>query len=211
MLSLLDYMLDLSPQSAAQPPRNHKSLPKQRLYLEEPLQPPNLKDPLTNQNAQLEDTPPLDPRIRALRRVSVRPLSDHDIPLFVLDLVEQLIHRPHLLLDRLLRGFGFGHVDDAVDVEGDFFRVGRPVLVAETVRVAAVVAGCEAVVAAADAAFVDLVRVRGVLDLEGGLLVGLLRIRLRSEGVEVWIKLDVPRSRLRGFHCLRIHGRPLGT
>lgn len=134
-------------------------------YLKEPLQPPNLEDPLPDQHAQLKDTPPLDPRIRALRRVPMHPLPDDDVTLLILDLGQQIAQLPHLLVQRVGGGFGFGHVDDAVHVEGHFFAVGRPVLVAEAVRVFPVRRGGEGVVAGRHGALVHLVRVARVLDL----------------------------------------------
>ena len=55
-------------------------------HLKEPLQPPHLEDTLAHQNAQLEDAPPLHAGIGALRRVSMCPLPDNDIGLFIPDL-----------------------------------------------------------------------------------------------------------------------------
>ncbi len=55
-------------------------------YLEEPLQPPNLEDAFRQQNEQLEYAPPLDPCIGAFCGISVRPLTDHDVGLLILDL-----------------------------------------------------------------------------------------------------------------------------
>lgn len=60
------------------------------LDLEKPLQPPDLEDALANDNAHLEDAPPLHPSIGALGGVAVRALADNDVALLVLDLSEEL-------------------------------------------------------------------------------------------------------------------------
>lgn len=64
-------------------------------YLEEALQPPNLEHALSDQNAELEDTPPLDPRIGALGCVSVRPLPNNNVALLVLNLGYEFGHLAH--------------------------------------------------------------------------------------------------------------------
>lgn len=64
-------------------------------HLKEPFQPPHLKYAHSYQDTQLKDTPPLDPRVRALRSVSVRPLPEHNVCLLVLDLRQQLRERFH--------------------------------------------------------------------------------------------------------------------
>lgn len=46
-------------------------------YLEEPLQPPHLEDTLSYQNSQLEDRPPFDPCICALRSIPMCPFPHH--------------------------------------------------------------------------------------------------------------------------------------
>lgn len=96
----------------------------------------------------------------------MRPLAHHNVALFIFHLRHQLAHLAHFLLQRVLRGLGLGYVDDAVHVEGDFLGVGAPVLVVEAVGVFAVFGGGEGVVAAGDAAFVDLVAAGGGLDLK---------------------------------------------
>lgn len=62
------------------------------LDLEEPLQPPNLEAAVGYQYKKLEDAPPFDSAICALGRVSMRPFSHYDVPLFVLDLIDQFSH-----------------------------------------------------------------------------------------------------------------------
>jgi hypothetical protein len=59
------------------------------IHLEEALQPPHLEDPFSYQDAQLEDRPPLDPRVGALGRVPVRAFPHHNVRLFVLDLGQE--------------------------------------------------------------------------------------------------------------------------
>lgn len=59
-------------------------------YLEKPLQPPHLEDALPDQDAQLEDTPPLHAPIGGLGRIAVRALAHDNVRLFVLDLVEEV-------------------------------------------------------------------------------------------------------------------------
>lgn len=70
------------------PNSQHRSLQtaKTLFHLKEPLRPPHTEDRIPRQYAQLQNTPPLDPRIRALRRVSVRSLPDHNVALLILDL-----------------------------------------------------------------------------------------------------------------------------
>ena len=58
-------------------------------YLEEPLEPPDLKDTLTNQNDELKDAPPLDARVGALSSIPMHSLADNDVALFVLDLSDE--------------------------------------------------------------------------------------------------------------------------
>lgn len=55
-------------------------------HLEESLQPPHLEDTLPNNHRQLEDTPPLDPAVRALRRIPVHALTHNNVPLLIPDL-----------------------------------------------------------------------------------------------------------------------------
>lgn len=59
-------------------------------YLKESFQPPDLEDTFSNQDAQLEYTPPFHSCVRAFSRVSMDSLSDNDIGLLVFDLVEEL-------------------------------------------------------------------------------------------------------------------------
>ena len=59
------------------------------LHLKKPLQPPHLKHALPQQHSDLENTPPLDPSIRALSRIAVRTFTDDDVGLFVFDLGEE--------------------------------------------------------------------------------------------------------------------------
>lgn len=57
-------------------------------HLEESLQPPDLEDALPYKHAQLKYTPPLDPSVRALGCIPMRPFPDHDVGLLVFDLCE---------------------------------------------------------------------------------------------------------------------------
>jgi hypothetical protein len=72
------------------PAQDSKALGTVLAYLEEPLQPPDLKDAFANQDSHLEDTPPLYSSVRALGCVSMGSFPDHDIGLFVFDLGEEL-------------------------------------------------------------------------------------------------------------------------
>ena len=58
--------------------------------LEESLQPPNLEHTLSDKHGKLEDAPPLHPRVGALRRVPVYPLSHHNVRLLILNLGQGL-------------------------------------------------------------------------------------------------------------------------
>lgn len=58
-------------------------------YLKEPLQPPHLEYPFNHQDGHLKDTPPLDPPICTLRRVSVHLLPHHNVSLLILDLFDE--------------------------------------------------------------------------------------------------------------------------
>lgn len=69
------------------------------------------------------------------------------------------------LVQRILRRFRLGHVDDSVHVERHLLGASGPVLVAEAVRVPAVLVCGEGVIAGGDAPFVDLVGVCGGLYL----------------------------------------------
>lgn len=60
------------------------------LDLEESLQPPDLENTLADDNAHLENAPPLDARVGAFGGVTVCALADYDIALLVLDLGEEL-------------------------------------------------------------------------------------------------------------------------
>jgi len=90
-------------------------------YLEESLRPPHTKHCIARQYPNLEDTPPLNPRIRALRCIPMCALPNDDISLLILDLVQQLAQLLDLLLKRVCVAFRLGDVDNAVHVEGDFF------------------------------------------------------------------------------------------
>jgi hypothetical protein len=59
------------------------------LDLEEALEPPDLKDALADDDAHLEDAPPLDAGVGALGGVAVGALADDDVALLVLDLGEE--------------------------------------------------------------------------------------------------------------------------
>jgi hypothetical protein len=59
------------------------------LDLEEALEPPDLEDALADDDAHLEDAPPLDAGVGALGGVAVGALADDDVALLVLDLGEE--------------------------------------------------------------------------------------------------------------------------
>lgn len=59
-------------------------------YFKKPLQPPDLKDALPNQDSQLKYTPPFDPSIRAFSSIAVGAFTDNDVRLFILDLIQEL-------------------------------------------------------------------------------------------------------------------------
>lgn len=60
------------------------------LDLEEPPEPPDLKDRLADDDTDDEDVPPLDAAVCALCGVAVGALADDDVRLLVLDLGEEL-------------------------------------------------------------------------------------------------------------------------
>ena len=62
------------------------------LDLEEPAQPPDLEESLTDDKADDEDVPPLDTGVCALGGVAVRALTDDDVGLLVLDLCQKFGH-----------------------------------------------------------------------------------------------------------------------
>lgn len=66
---------------------------------------------------------------------------------------------------RVLRSISFRNVDNAVNIERDFLGIGSPVLVTEAVSVFAVVLGKEGMIAIGNTPFVDLILVRGSVDL----------------------------------------------
>jgi len=134
------------------------------LHLKKSLQPPYLEDALTDQKRELEDAPPFDPRIGAFCRVPVCALAANDVALLVLDLRDELCHVSDFPFQGILRRFRFGHVDNAVDVEGHLLGVGAPMFVVEAVRVFAVFFGGEGVIAARDTTLVDFEGVGGCLD-----------------------------------------------
>jgi hypothetical protein len=114
----------------------------------------------------------------------MRPLPHHNIALFILDLRHQLAHLLDLFLQRVLWGLGLRHVDDSVDIEGNFFGVCAPVLVVEAVGVFAVFEGGEGVVAGGHAAFVNLVGAGG--------------------GFDLYIKQSTLNLQVNSWHCARV-------
>lgn len=68
---------------------------REQTYLKEPLQPPDLKDSLPNQDPKLENAPPLHPAVCALSCVAMRALADYDIRLLVFDLGEKFCKKFH--------------------------------------------------------------------------------------------------------------------
>jgi hypothetical protein len=59
------------------------------LDLEEALEPPNLEDALADDDAHLENAPPLDAGVGALGGVAVGAFTDDNVALLVLDLGEE--------------------------------------------------------------------------------------------------------------------------
>jgi hypothetical protein len=59
------------------------------LDLEEALKPPNLEDALADDDAHLENAPPLDAGVGALGGVAVGAFADDNVALLVLDLGEE--------------------------------------------------------------------------------------------------------------------------
>lgn len=156
------------------------------LDLEEAFEPPDLEDAFADQHAHLEDAPPFDPGVGRFGRVAVGALAHHDVALFVFYLGQEFGElfywegREALGVGAVLEGvfcwkcmsvgltfalqgvlgcFRLGYVDYAVHVETDFFRVGRPGVVAETVGITSVLWCCEGVVARGNAVLADLVSV----------------------------------------------------
>lgn len=85
----LDDPFDLCKRNCNQlPAKDSKSLFASWAYLEEPLKPPDLKDSLANQDADLEQTPPFYAGVGAFCCVTVDSLADNDVGLFVFDLAE---------------------------------------------------------------------------------------------------------------------------
>ena len=137
-------------------------------YLKEPLQPPNLKDAFPKQHTQLKDTPPLDPPVRALGRISMRPLPNNNVRLLILDLTQQIRKMLYFRLQWIIRYFVFRHVYDAMYIEANLLATCRPVLVAEAVFKFTVLMGVEAVVTGGDAALVYEVLAGRVENLNTG-------------------------------------------
>lgn len=135
-------------------------------HLEKALQPPHLEDTLSNNNKQLEKTPPLDTTVGALGCIPVHALTDNNVSLLVADLGHIVGQFADLCLEGILRHLRLGHVDDSVDVEGDFLRVGGPALVTEAVVVFAVGLSSEGVVLVGDGLLVVLAVAERVLDLK---------------------------------------------
>jgi hypothetical protein len=67
-------------------PRRQHRIGDWQAYLEKSFQPPHLENTLADKHRKLEDTPPLDSRVRALGRVSVYALADDNVRLLVLNL-----------------------------------------------------------------------------------------------------------------------------
>lgn len=70
-----------------------------------------------------------------------------------------------LFLDGVTGHVALIDVNHTVNVERNLLAVGTPVLVAEAVRVLAILLGCEGVVAGRHGLVVELITVRGVDDL----------------------------------------------
>lgn len=64
-------------------------LQKRVSHLKESLEPPDLKDALSNQHAELKNAPPFYPCIRALCSVPMRSLPNHDVALLVFHLCQE--------------------------------------------------------------------------------------------------------------------------
>lgn len=192
----------------------HKLYNNRRLHhplnLKEPLQPPNLKHSLRDQDPQLEDTPPLDPRIRTLRRIPMHALPHHNVTLLIFHLIQQFRQLTHLPLKRILMRLALRHVYNPVYIEGDIFVACGPVFVAEAIHEFPVHGRVEAMVAAADGLLVDLMAVGGVHYL---LLNRVSVFRVKDLGLcRDWEAcVCVPRSLCRGCrHLCRLRDRRLG-
>jgi len=81
-IAVSDYPLDLKNLLASE------NIHSCSLNLKEPLQPPNLKATVGDEYKHLKYAPPFHPGVGALGSVSMSPLSDHDIALLVLHLVD---------------------------------------------------------------------------------------------------------------------------
>lgn len=68
------------------PAKHSESLFASFAYLEETLQPPDLKDALAEKDADLEDAPPFDAAVGAFGCVAVHSFAEDDVGLFVFDL-----------------------------------------------------------------------------------------------------------------------------
>lgn len=92
VLMFSDYMLDLH--AAKSDTSAERALVEARsagiLDLEKALKPPDLEDALGNNDAHLEDAPPLDTSVGALGGVAVGALAHDDVALLVFDLGEEL-------------------------------------------------------------------------------------------------------------------------
>lgn len=60
------------------------------LYLKESLKPPNLEETLSDEEDELEQTPPFNTRVCAFGGVAVHSFSEDDVGLFVADLFKRL-------------------------------------------------------------------------------------------------------------------------
>lgn len=81
-------------------------------------------------------------------------------------LIDGEFPRPTFDLNGLLRHFGFGDVDNSVDVKGDLLGVGGPALVAEAVVVFSIGQGSEGVIIGGDGGLEVLAVALGILDLD---------------------------------------------
>lgn len=109
---------------------------------------------------------------------------------------------PTFFLQRVLRRLTLRHVYYPVHVEAYLLRVRRPVLVAETVCVLAILVRIEGVVAGADGGLVYLIVALGLLYLQ-------LFIPYQCLPLSIFSRVIVPRSQCQDSHFRQILYRPL--
>lgn len=111
--------------------------------LEESLEVEDLEEGVEHHDDQLDGGPVLDPGVGRLGGVSVRALSDDDVVLLVLDVVDELEQLSDAGLQVVVGVVVDVDVDNAVDVEGDVLGLHVGVLVGEAVEVLAGLLGLD--------------------------------------------------------------------